>query len=93
MVAFKAYKERMQRLVDDGHLTEGEAHILRAIKMQGIQLDGGVGKPIREPQCHTCGRRSAVIGKDTQEFCCPCSPEVSQSVADGVRLANSKAPR
>ena len=49
-----------QRLVDEGHLTEGEAHILRAIKMQGIQLDAGAGKPVRGPQCHTCGRPSAV---------------------------------
>lgn len=82
---FRAYKVRVQRLVDEGHLTEGEAHILRAIKMQGIQLDGGAGKPIREPQCHTCGRASAIIGKMAQTFRCECSPNVEQSIADALK--------
>jgi hypothetical protein len=82
----------MEVLVADGHLTEGEAHILNAIKMQGIQLDGGADKPIRQPQCQTCGRAAAIIGGMAQTFRCPCSPEVEQSVADGVRLAKSKKP-
>jgi hypothetical protein len=82
---FRAYKARLQRLVDDGHLTDGEAHILQAIKMQGIQLDGGAGKPIREPRCQTCGRASVVIGKMAQTFRCECSPNVEQSIADALR--------
>jgi hypothetical protein len=82
---FRAYKARMQRLVDDGHLTDGEAHILRAIKMEGIQLDGGAGKPVREPHCHTCGRPSVVIGTMAQTYRCECSPNVEQSIADALR--------
>jgi hypothetical protein len=75
----------MQKLVADGHLTEGEAHILNAIKMQGIQLDGGTGKPIRQPQCQACGRRAAIIGTMAQTFQCPCTPYVDRSIADAIR--------
>jgi hypothetical protein len=89
---FRIYKDRMRELVSLGLLTPGEAHILDAIKMQGIQLDGGADKPIREPVCQTCGKGAAIIGKMAETFRCPCSPEIEQSVADGVRLAKQQPP-
>jgi hypothetical protein len=81
---FRVYRERIAKLIADGHITEAEGAILRAVRMQGIMLEGGAEQPIRRPLCATCKKPAVVIGK-AQTFRCECIPGVEQSVADQVR--------
>jgi hypothetical protein len=79
LAEYRRYEARVDRLVEQGDLTEAEGHVRKTWTMAAMTIDG---KPIRRATCKNCGAQTIIIGGIADRFNCACSPLVQQSILD-----------